>query len=328
MKNKKLIKSIGLLLVAIAFGASQAEAASKSVKIDGSSTVYPITEAVAEEFGAETRGKVRVTVGVSGSGGGFKKFCSGEIDIANASRVIKDSEAKACAANGIEFIELPIAYDGIAVVANKQNKWMNTITVAELKKLWEPSAQGKITKWNQVNPKWPAEEIRLLGPGVDSGTFDYFTKAINGKEGASRGDFMASEDDHVLVKGVSGDKNALGFFGLAYYEENKGSLKLVAVDGGKGGVKASVETVNNGSYTPLSRPIFIYVSKKSLAKTEVADFVSFYLEMTAELSMEVGYIDLPKDLAPLIKKRFDNRVTGSAYKGAKKGTTVKELYSK
>ncbi len=274
-------------------------AARKLVKIDGSSTVFPITEAVAEEFQIEKKGKIMVTVGISGTGGGFKKFCRGETDISDASREIKQKEIDLCNKNGIDYIELAIAYDGLAVVVNRKNNWIDYITVNELKKLWEPAAQRKITKWNQIRKEWPDKEIHLFGPGTDSGTFDYFTKVINGAEGASRGDFTASEDDNVLVQGISTDNSALGYFGLAYYEYNKDKLKIVPVDdkndgNGKGPIIPSLETVNNGTYQPLSRPIFIYVSIQSLAKPEVAEFVKFYLTNAGELSEEVGYISLPE----------------------------------
>ena len=264
---------------------------SGSIKIDGSSTVYPITEAIAEEFRAEAP-KVRVTIGVSGTGGGFKKFARGETAISDASRPIKEKEAKACEENGIKYVELSVAYDGLAVVANPSNDWATTLTVDELKTIWEPAAQEKITNWNQVRDGFPDAKLTLLGPGTASGTFDYFTKAINGKEGASRGDYMPSEDDHVLVQGVAGDKNALGFFGLAYYLENKEKLKLVGVDAGDGAVLPSLETVKNGTYKPLSRPIFIYVSNKAIEQPEVVTFVEFYLENAASLVGDVGYIPL------------------------------------
>ncbi|MCB0429914.1 MAG: PstS family phosphate ABC transporter substrate-binding protein [Flavobacteriales bacterium] len=265
-----------------------------SVKIDGSSTVYPITEAVAEDFRNE-QPEVRVTVGVSGTGGGFKKFCRGETDINDASRPIKDKEVELCKENNIEYVSLAIAYDGLAVVVNPANDWMNDITVEELKKLWEPAAQGVITKWSQVRAGWPDEEIHLFGPGVASGTYDYFTEAIVGESGSSRGDFTASEDDNVLVQGIASDKFAIGFFGLAYYEENQDKLKLAGVsDNGAPAVKPNMETVSSGTYAPLSRPIFIYVSSAAAQRPEVRAFVDFYLEQAPEISKEVGYIPLPQ----------------------------------
>lgn len=271
-----------------------AEAAAGVITIDGSSTVYPITEAVAEEFRVDN-GEVKVTVGVSGTGGGFKKFSRGETDINDASRPIKEAEAATCKENNVEYVELTVAFDGLAVLVNKQNTWVNDITVEELKKIWEPSAQAKITRWNQIRPEWPNEEFHLYGPGVASGTYDYFTEAIVGKSGESRGDFTASEDDNVLVQGIEGDKNALGFFGLAYYQENKERLKLVGVNGGKGVITPTVASVKDGTYSPLSRPVFIYVSKTAAKRPEVKAFVDFYLENAAQLVQDVGYIPLPDD---------------------------------
>ena len=263
------MKILSIILViaatAVVFTGKTIAGNRKLINVDGSSTVFPITEAVAEEFQIEHK-DIMVTVGISGTGGGFKKFGRGETDISDASRPIKASEADLCVQNGIEYIELPVAYDGLAVMVNPKNDWVDYLTVKELKKLWEPEAQKTITKWNQIRPEWPDKEIHLYGPGVDSGTFDYFTEAINGKSGASRGDFTASEDDNVLVQGIATDKYALGFFGLAYYEHNKDKLKLVPIDdekddNGKGSILPSMETVNNSTYQPLARPIFIYVSK-------------------------------------------------------------------
>ncbi len=263
-----------------------------TINIDGSSTVYPITEAIAEEH-RNVAPKVRVTIGISGTGGGFKKFARGETVISDASRPIKSSEAEACKANNIEYVELTVAYDGLAVVINPGNDWATSLNAEELKKIWEPGAQETITKWNQVRPEFPNEKLVLLGPGTASGTFDYFTEAIVGKSGSSRGDYMPSEDDHVLVQGVAGDKYALGFFGLAYFQENADKLKLVAVDGGNGPVLPSIETVKNGSYSPLSRPIFIYVSNEGAKRPEVVSFVEFYLQEAGGLVTDVGYIPLP-----------------------------------
>lgn len=289
------------------------------IKIDGSSTVYPISEAVAEDFG-KANATVKVTVGESGTGGGFKKFGRNETDISDASRPVKASEDSVCKAAGIEYIELPIAYDGLAIVANKENNWLNKITVAELKKMWEPAAQGKIKTWNQVNAKWPKEEIHLFGPGTASGTFDYFTEAINGKSKDSRGDYTASEDDNVLVQGIAGDKLGLGYFGLAYYEANKDKLKLIPVDNekkddGDGAINPSAETVQNGTYQPLSRPLFIYVNKKAIERPEVKSFVDYYVANAGKLAKEVGYVALPDLAYELVKKRFAAGTTGSAFAG-------------
>lgn len=293
--------SIALLMTACALiscgsreSSGDKEAIEGRITIDGSSTVYPITEAVAEEFRLEQR-DVRITVGVSGTGGGFKKFSRGEIDINDASRPIKAPEAAAAKENQIDFVELTVAFDGLAVVVSKENTWVKDITVEELKMIWEPAAQEKVTRWNQIRKEWPDEEFNLYGPGVASGTYDYFTEAVVGKSGASRGDFTASEDDNVLVQGIEGDRNALGFFGYAYYEENRERLKLVGVDGGNGVVLPSVETVKNGTYAPLSRPIFIYVNKNAAKRKEVQAFVNFYLETAGELVADVGYIPLPQD---------------------------------
>ncbi len=289
------------------------------ISIDGSSTVFPITEAVAEEF--QKTHKARVTIGVSGTGGGFKKFCKGETQISGASRPIKPSEVKLCKKNNIEYIELPVAYDGIAIVVNAKNAFAQQITVAELKALWRPEAQSKILKWSQVRTGWPDSEIHLLGPGVDSGTYDYFTKAIVGQEHSSRGDYTSSTDPNVLVQGISRDPLALGFFGLAYYEANKSALKLLPVDDGKPGngpgpIAPSQKTVGDGTYQPLSRPIFIYVSNSATQRPDVRAFVDFYIEHAATLAQEVGYIALPQRSYKLAAQRFEGRVLGSVFSGS------------
>jgi phosphate transport system substrate-binding protein len=265
------------------------------VKIDGSSTVYPITEGVAEDFQKAKQGKVKVTVGISGTGGGFKKFCRGETDISNASRPILQKEMDDCKAAGVEYVELPVAFDALTVVINPKNAWLKQATVEELKKLWEPAAQGTVMRWNQVNPAWPDAPVKLFGAGADSGTFDYFTEAIVGKSKSSRGDFTASEDDNVLVQGVSQDVNALGFFGYAYYAENQGRLKALPIvdKAGKPAVLPSEATVLDGSYQPLSRPIFIYVNVKSLAKPEVKEFAEYFMKNSAKIAKEVKYVPLP-----------------------------------
>lgn len=280
------------------------------IRIDGSSTVYPITEAVAEEFLVDEP-LVKVTVGVSGTGGGFNKFGRGETDINDASRPIKESEAASCRQNNIGYVELKVAYDGLVVVVNKENTWVNDITVEQLKKIWEPAAQEKITRWDQVNPAWPAEELHLYGPGVASGTYDYFTEAIVGKSGSSRGDYTASEDDNVLVQGIAGDKNGLAFFGHAYYEENKDKLKLVGVAADKGVVFPSAETVKNGTYTPLSRPVYIYVSDVAAKRDEVKAFVAFYLDNASVLVPDVGYIPLTDEEYTKESEKFDSFVSGA-----------------
>lgn len=295
-KNFFNIAAIGILLTSCNQGTgnseNRAELLTGEVKIDGSSTVYPITEAVAEEFRIE-QPKVRVTVGVSGTGGGFGKFIRNEIAINNASRHIKDEEISLAKENNIDYVALSVAFDGLAVVVNKENDWVDHLTTAELKKIWAPEAQGKITRWNQIRPEWPDAPLHLYGPGIASGTYDYFTEAIVGKSGSSRGDYTASEDDNVLVQGLSNDKYALGFFGLAYYEENQAKLNLVGVDDGKGIIIPTYETVKSGQYAPLSRPVFIYVSSAAVKNPAVVEFVNFYLDVAAELVQDVGYIALP-----------------------------------
>ena len=276
---------------------------SGTIKIDGSSTVFPISEAVAEEFRTEEP-KVKVTIGVSGTGGGFKKFSRGETNLSNASRPIKDKEKAACVENNINYLELEVAYDGLAVLVNPENTWVDNFTVEELKMIWEPAAQGVIMKWNQIRPEWPNEEIHLFGPGVASGTYDYFTEAIVGKSGSSRGDFTASEDDHVLVQGIAGDKFSLGFFGLAYYAENKDKLTLIGVHNGEEVVKPTLETVSNGTYRPLSRPLFLYINSTSVKSPEVIKFVEFYIDNAGELAEDVGYIPLPAENYATQKANF------------------------
>lgn len=280
------------------------------VRIDGSSTVYPITEAVAEEFRTE-QPDVKVTVGLSGTGGGFKKFSRGETDINNASRHIKEEESKACEANNIHHLELEVAYDGLSVVVNPQNTWVDYLTVAELRKMWEPAAQGKVKKWSEIRAGWPDEEFRLYGAGTESGTYDYFTEAIMGEARSSRGDFTASEDDNVLVQGVSTDKNGLAFFGYAYYEENKAKLRAVPIDdqndeNGKGPIMPTVETVKDKSYAPLSRPLFIYVNSAAVDRPGVSEFVRFYLGHSAELVREVGFIPLTDEEYKREQDKFEN----------------------
>ena len=297
------------------------------VEIDGSSTVYTITEAIAEEFNRENN-KVKVTIGVSGTGGGFKKFIRNEIDIADASRPIKASEDSLAKAAGIEYIELPVAYDGLAVVVNPQNDWAKDITVKELKMIWEPAAQGKIKMWNQIRSNWPAQEIHLFGAGTQSGTFDYFTEAIVGEARSCRGDYTASEDDNVLVQGISTDKNALGFFGLDYFIANKEKLKLLLIDdendlNGKGPIAPSEETVKNGTYQPLSRPLLIYINKKSLDRKEVLEFCRYYIDNANTLVSEAGYVPLTKEIYALIKNRFDKKTSGSVFINMKSNVGIK-----
>lgn len=309
-------------------GAGTATASSDTViKIDGSSTVFPVTEAVAEEFQAAT--KIHVTVGIAGTGGGFKKFCRGETDVSNASRPILAEEIALAKENGVEYVELPICFDALTVAVNPQATWVDSITVEELKKIWEPGAQGKITKWNQIRPEWPDQPFVLFGAGSDSGTFDYFTEAVCGKAKASRGDFTASEDDNVLVQGIEGNKYALGYLPFAYYEPNKAKLKALAVDWEKDKVGATLpssEAIIGGKYNPLSRPLFIYVSKKSAARPEVKQFIEFYLKNVTELAAEVKYVPLPPSAYTAISDRFAKLKTGSGFGGVPEvGLAVEDI---
>jgi phosphate transport system substrate-binding protein len=300
------------------------------VKIDGSSTVFPATEAIAEEFQKEMKGSVHVTVGISGTGGGFKKFCRGEIDIADASRPILTEEIAIAKQNGIEYIELPICFDALTVVVNPQATWLDSIKVEELKKMWHTDAQGKITTWSQIRPEWPNEKFSLFGAGSDSGTFDYFTEAVCGKAKVSRGDYTPSEDDNVLVQGVEGDKNALGYLPFSYYEANKAKLKVLAIDWEKntlGPVKPTLEAVTEGKYNPLSRPLFIYVNKKSaVEKPEVKAFVEYYLNNAKKLVAEVDYLPLPEKAYEMGRERFKKLQTGTGFGGVSEvGLPVEEI---
>lgn len=300
---------------------------SGSIAIDGSSTVFPITEAMAEEFGKANR-DVRVTVGISGTGGGFKKFCAKETAINDASRPIKDKEQAACKEAGVEYIELPVAFDGLSVMVNPKNDWVKEMTIEDLRKIWEPDAQGRITRWNQVRPEWPDRPLVLFGAGTDSGTYDYFTEAIVGEEGKSRGDFTGSEDDNVLVQGIAGEPNALGFFGYAYYEENASKLKLVPIVNPKNGkaVLPSAPTINDGSYSPLSRPLFIYVARGAAERPEVESFVKFYLT-SPDLVASTGYVALPDSFYKTVQQRFANRIPGTLFTSeAPAGATLEERY--
>ncbi len=321
------IKSL-LATSALAFlGAMPLVGFAQVVKIDGSSTLYPVTEAVAEEFQKAHKG-MKVTVGVSGSGGGFKKFCRGETDISNASRPISASEMADCKKIGVEYFELPVAFDALTVVINPRNSWLKQATVAELKKMWEPAAQGKVKRWNQVNPAWPDQPMKLFGAGSDSGTFDYFTEAIVGKSKSSRGDFTASEDDNVLVQGVAGDINAIGYFGFAYYVENMGKLKAlpIAPKDGKPAVSPSEATVMGGTYQPLARPMFIYINAKSLAKPEVKKFVDFYMSQGAKLAKEVKYVPLPAAIYTTNIKHIAANRKGTIFGGKNEvGISIEEL---
>jgi len=323
MQLNKLFALLGLAATAFA-------AQAQVVKIDGSSTVFPITEGVAEDFQKAKKGAIKVTVGISGTGGGFKKFCRGETDLSNASRPISAKEMADCKAAGIEYYELPVAFDALTVVINPKNPFLKQATVAELKKIWEPAAQGKITRWNQVNPAWPDAPIKLFGAGADSGTFDYFTEAINGKSKASRGDFTASEDDNVLVQGVSSDINAIGYFGYAYYAENTNKLKALPIVNPKGqAVAPSEATVLAGTYEPLSRPIFVYVNAKSLAKPEVKEFVEYMMKNSAKIAKEVKYVPLPAKAYTTALEHLNKGKKGTVFGGKNEvGITIEELMAR
>jgi phosphate transport system substrate-binding protein len=324
LRRWKSFTTLGIIATSFTLAIPQAGSQGQLIAIDGSSTVFPITEAMAEEFQIANPG-IQITVGVAGTGGGFEKFCAGETDISNASRPIEADEMEACSQGGVEYIELPIAYDALSVVVNAQNDWVDCLTTEELKKIWEPTAQETVSNWNQVRDGFPDQPLVLYGPGTDSGTFDYFTDAVNGEEGASRGDYTASEDDNVIVQGVASDAGALGYFGLAYYEENKDSLKAVSVDdgdaaNGEGCISPSVATVDDSTYQPLARPLFIYVRKESLSRPEVQNFVNYYLDLAnRELVTEVGYVPLNDSIYQAVQQRLADQTTGTVFED---GSTV------
>ena len=323
-----IVKLLGMTAVSSALiSAAGFAGADAIIKIDGSSTMYPITEAVAENFQGTQKNAIKVMVGVSGTSGGFMKFCRGEIDIVNASRPIQGKEMKACNKARVEYVELPVAFDALTVAVNPKNNWVKTMTVAELKKIWSPAAQGKITRWSQVNPAWPDEPFKLYGADANSGTFDYFTQAIIGKAKSIRGDFTASEDDNVLVQGVASDKNALGFFGFGYYVENQEKVRAVAIDDGRGeGVIPSVETVEDGTYRPLSRPIFVYVNMKAAEKPEVKEFVTFYIKNASALVRGAHYFPLPPRAYRADMEFFKTKRLGTVFDGfLPVGITIDDL---
>lgn len=315
-----------------ASGISLALANTPLIKADGSSTVFPVTEAVAEEFQMTQKGKIRATVGKSGTGGGFKKFCRGETDVQNASRPIQKTEMESCRKAGVKYFEIPIAYDAIVVVVHPQNQWVKDIAVSDLKKIWHSDAQGKETRWNEINPAWPKEKIRLFGAGSDSGTFDYFTEAINGKAKLSRGDYTGSEDDNILVKGVSTDKFSLGYIPFSYYYENKAKLKALAIlapEKSKIATAPSQETIESGTYFPLSRPIFIYVAEKSYQRPEVKLFVEFFLSEGPALIREVKYVPLPEKAYEIAREHLKKNKLGTVFGGhSEVGIKIEELMKK
>ncbi|WP_424103408.1 PstS family phosphate ABC transporter substrate-binding protein [Moorena producens] len=329
LSQKNNLFSIALITsLAVGITSCGGSTPTAQVKVDGSSTVFPISEAMAEEF-QKANPEIQVTVGVSGTGGGFKKFCAGETDISNGSRPIKESEIELCKKGGIEYIELPIAFDGLSVVVHKENNFASCLKTSELKKMWEPAAQDKIKNWKQIRPGFPDSKLGLYGPGTDSGTYDYFMGKTVGKDKGSRGDYTASEDDNLIVQGVSTDKGGLGFFGYAYYEENKDKLKLLQIDGGSGCVAPSTATIADGSYKPLSRPEFIYVKKEAATRPEVKAFVDYQLAAAnSQLISEVGYVPMPEDIMTLVRKRFSDGTVGTVFANAPKGSKVKQLLEK
>jgi phosphate transport system substrate-binding protein len=326
-----LSKAVALSTAILAMsGSAFAQAAGQpfTIQIDGSSTVFPISEAVAEGFQQQTQGRVRVTVGESGTGGGFRKFCRGEIHIADASRPIRSGEMATCAAAGIQYVEIPVAFDGLTVVVNPSSP-IRSMTVAQLRRLWEPTAQGRINNFNQLSPSFPNQAITLFGPGSASGTFDYFTEAVNGTARASRTDYSPSEDDNVIVQGVVNNPGGLGYFGLAYFEENSSRLRALAIDNGNGPVAPSAANVLNGTYAPLSRPLFIYVNAAALRRPQVAQFVQYYVNNAATLSQRVGYVPLPASAYAAYLQRTQRRQVGTAFGGRQAiGITIEQLLAR
>ena len=292
---------------------------SGSISTDGSSTVGPMTAAVAEEFRGVTE-NVDITVDISGTGGGFERFCAGDTDISNASRAIAEDEVAACAEAGYDYYEFEVALDGITVVVNSENDFVTCLTTEQLNQLWEPDSE--ISAWNQLNEDWPEETINLYGPGADSGTFDYFTDEINGEEGASRTDYQPSEDDNVIVQGVANDQFALGYFGFAYYLENEGTLKAVEIDNGEGCVAPSEETIADGSYAPLSRPLYLYVRADALERPEVQEFMRFYMANASVLASDVGYIGIPDELTAEQQQKLEGAIDGSVAPDSQDGSAT------
>lgn len=318
--NRFIATMAATALTTVGLTSSIAIAQTPLIQLDGSSTVFPISEAMAEEFMSTY--DANVVVGVSGTGGGFSKFCGGEIDISGASRPIKPEEMAACSAAGIEYVEIPVAYDALTVVVNPANTWVTEMTVEQLQQIWEPAAEGVITSWNQIDPSWPDQELLLFGPGSDSGTFDYFTDEIVGEEGASRGDYTASEDDNILVVGVQQNDGAIGYFGFSYYQENRSSLRSVAIDSGNGPVAPTPQSVNNGTYAPLSRPVFIYVRTDALERPEVEAFVNYYISSAPSVVPFVGYVPLSAEAYEMAQTLVDERVVGTVYQQETSGQDI------
>jgi phosphate transport system substrate-binding protein len=324
-----ILKTAAAAVAALGLSAGAAFAQQPfTIQIDGSSTVFPLSEAVAEAFQQQTQGRVRVTVGESGTGGGFRKFCRGETHISDASRPITASEMATCRAAGIQYVEIPVAFDALTVVVHPSNP-LRSITVEQLRQIWRPEAQGQITNWRQVNPQWPDMPLTLFGPGTASGTFDYFTEAVNGRSRASRSDYTPSEDDNVIVQGVASNNGAMGYFGLAYFEENRSRLRALAVDGGNGPVEPSVQNAENGSYAPLSRPMFIYVNAAELRRPQMQQFVQFYVNNAGRFASQVGYIPLPANAYQSYLQRAQRRTQGTAFGGRQAiGVTIAEVIAR
>lgn len=322
--------AISTAVLAMSSGSAFAQATAQpfTIQIDGSSTVFPLSEAVAEGFQQQTQGRVRVTVGESGTGGGFRKFCRGEIHIAGASRPIRSGEMASCAAAGIQYVEIPVAFDGLTVVVNPSNP-IRSMTVAELRRIWEPAAQGRVTNYRQVNSSFPDMAMQLYGAGSASGTFDYFTEAVNGTARASRTDYTPSEDDNVTVQGVAGNPGGLGYFGMAYYEENRSRINALAIDNGNGPVAPSAANVVNGTYAPLSRPIFIYINAAALRRPQVAQFVQYYVNNAGASATRVGYVPLPATAYQTYLQRAQRRQAGTAFGGRQAiGITIEQLLAR
>lgn len=321
MRNPRVTR----LLICLAF-LLETNASAQSITIDGSGTVYPISKAVADGFQQAMRGSIQVSVGISGTGGGFKKFCRGEMDINDASRPILKPEIEACNKSAVQYLEVAIAFDAVTVVVNPRNHWVKSFTIRDLRKIWEPAAQGKITKWKQVRSAWPDHALKLFGPGADSGTFDYFTEAIVGNTRSSRHDFTVSEDDNVLVKAIASEPSALGYFGYAYYLENQKKLRAVSIDAGKGPVAPSTQSVENGTYQPLSRPLFLYINNRTLDRPQGRQFVAFYLLKAAQFVKQVKYIPLPRQGYDAAIERVINRKLGTVFGGkAAIGISIADL---
>jgi len=323
-----ILKFAGVAIATLAISTSALAQQAFTIQIDGSSTVFPLAEAVAESFQQQTQGRVRVTVGESGTGGGFRKFCRGETHISNASRPISTSEMATCRAAGIQYVEIPVAFDALTVVVHPSNP-LRSITTAQLRRIWEPDAQGRITNWRQVDPSFPDLALSLYGPGTASGTFDYFTEAVNGRSRASRSDYTPSEDDNVIVQGVASNQGAMGYFGLAYYEENRSRLRALSIDSGNGPVEPSVANAENGTYAPLSRPMFIYINAAALRRPQVQQFAQYFVNNAARYAQQVDYVPLPASAYQTYLQRVQRRTQGTAFGGRQAiGVTIAEVIAR